>query len=126
MDAMREPPRVILLGPSEEDVPAIPFNHDVIERADEASHHEPKPEAGVAPEFPAAPEAPAAPVAPATPQSAPLAKLPSKSERPARQAADREETAAQRNDLLQDSDESDSSDPFTDLCAQVDVSYSES
>ena len=126
MDAMREPPHMILLGPSEEDVPAIPFNHDVIEPADEASDDERKLEAGVAPEPPAAPEALVAPVAPATPQSAPPATLPSKSERRARQAADREERAAQRNALLQDSDKYDNNDPFTDLCAQVDVNYSKS
>ena len=51
---------------------------------------------------------------------------PSRSERRARQAADREVSATQRSPLLQDSDYSDSTDPFADLSAYVDVSYSNS
>ena len=113
---MAEVPRAIMLGPLEQDAPAIPFNQHVIELADEASDHEQEPEA------PAAPEPSAAPAAP---QRARLAPLPSRSERHTRQAADGEVRAAQRNALLQDSDASDS-DPLAELSAYVDVSYSES
>ena len=113
VDAMPELPRVILLGPPEQDAPAIAFNQHVIEPADEAGDHEPEPAAPAAPELPAAP------------QRAPLAPLPSRSKRLARQAADCQVRAAQRNALLQDSDDSDS-DPFAQLSADVDFSYSES
>ena len=95
---MPEPRRVILLGPLEEDAPATLFNQDVIEAADEASDLESEAEA------PAALEASAAPAASAASQRAPLGSLPSRSERRARQAVDREVRAAQRNALLQDSD----------------------
>ena len=108
VDAIPEPLRVILLGPPEQDARAIPFNRRAIEPNDEASDHQPEPEA---------PSAPKAPAAPAAPQRAPLASLPSRSKRRARQAADREVRAAQRNALLQDSDDSDSSDPFAKLSA---------
>ena len=45
MDAMPEPLRVVLLVPAEQDAPAIPFNHHVIEATDEASNYEQEPEA---------------------------------------------------------------------------------
>ena len=43
VDAMPEPPAVILLGPREQVASAIPLNPHVIELADEASDHEPEP-----------------------------------------------------------------------------------
>ena len=105
---------MIPLGPPKEDAPAISFNQDVIEAGDEASDHEPEAKALAPPE------------APAAPQRAPVASLLPRSERRARQAADREVRAAQRNAVLRDSDDSDSGDPFAELSAYVDVSYSES
>ena len=100
---------MIVLGPLEQDASAIPFNQHVFEIADEAIDHEPELEALAATQAPA-------------PQRAPLAFLPSKNERCARQAADREV----RDALLQHSDDCDSSDPFAELSAYVDVTYSES
>ena len=106
--AMQEPLRVILLGTPKQDASAILFNQHVIEPADEASDHEPEPEARAACEPPALP---------AVPQRAPLAPLPSRSQRHARQAADGEVRATQRYALLQDCNDCDSSDPFVELYA---------
>ena len=117
VDAMPEPPRVILLRPSKEDAPAISFNQHVCEPIDATSDHEPEPKALAAPE-------PAA--APAAPQRAPLAPLPSRSKKLAKLADDREARAAQRNALLQNSDDADNNDPLAQLSAYVNASYSES
>ena len=116
MDAMPEPPRVILLGPLAQDAPTISFDQHVIEPADEASDHELEPEAPAAPELPAAL---------AAPHRALVAPLPPRSKRRAREAAERAMSTAQRNALLQDFDDGDS-DPFAERNAYVNVSYSES
>ena len=117
VDGMAEPPPPILLGPPEQDALAISFNQHVIEPADEASNHEPEPNP------PAAREARAPCV---EPQRAPLAGLPSRRERCARQVAYLEVMAAQRNALLRDSYDFDSSDPFAELSVYADVKCSES
>ena len=57
VDAMHGPPRVILLGPAEQDSSTVPLNPHVIEVADEASDHEPKLEARGALQAPVAPAA---------------------------------------------------------------------
>ena len=119
VDAILEPPCVILLVPPEQDAPAIPFNQHVIEPADEATDREPEPKA------PAAPEAPATPAALGAPQRAPLVGLPSRGQTRARQAVDCEVRTAERPSLLHNSNHSDSSD-FAELSAYVDVSSSES
>ena len=108
--AVPEPPRLMQLGPPEENAPAIPFNHDDIEATNDGDHA-PEPVA------PRAPEAPAAPTARAAPQRAPLTSLPSRGESLARQAANREVRTVERNPVRRDSDDSGSSDPFGELSA---------